>query len=137
MKLILALPLICSMLWGCDSFFMRRVELLPDQQAGSILEMPDVKKVKAVVRAFAADMSLDCKDGDNQLIIACRRQPITVWAVQLNNSVAVCFGAIGVPFETRKYVDYMDKMETLLTKEFGHSTVRVLQDGCSSKDTQP
>jgi hypothetical protein len=132
MKPTLALLLICFVLVGCDSFFMRRVELLPDRRADGNLEMPDVSRVKSAVRAFALDMKLECTEGGTTLIIECHRQPITVWAVQMRNSVAVCFDAIGVPFETRKYSERMEKMQNLLTKEFGQAAVRVVKDGCSS-----
>jgi len=130
MKRAIALLLTCGTLTGCDSFFVRTVDLLPDRQVNGTYVPADTARVKAAVRAFARELDLDCADGQGNIIIECRRQPISVWAVHQKNSVAVCFGAIGVPFETRKYRERMDQMQSILTQEFGKDVVRVLEGPC-------
>jgi len=113
-KTVFALVLTCLVLAGCDSIFIRRVELLPNHGTGGSLVPPDISRVKATVRAYAREAGLECTE------------------VQLRNSVAVCFGAMGVPFESRKFAAQMDSMQSTLTREFGQDAVRVLQGGCPS-----
>ena len=113
--------------------FVRRVELIPDRGAGDNLVSPDSSRVKKAVRAFALEAGLECAEGSADLIIECRRQPVTVRAVRTRNSIAVCFGAMGVPFESRKFTAQMDRMQSQLTKEFGQESVRVLQEQCPAE----
>jgi len=132
----LALPLLPGllvagvMLTGCDAGFIRRVDLMPERGADGSLVLTEASRVKATVRVFALETGLVCTEGGGTLIIECARQPVRVRAVQAGDRVAVCFSGLGVPFEQRKFSDRMDRMQELLTRDFGPGNVRVVPGAC-------
>jgi hypothetical protein len=122
--------LLAVLLAGCDSYFLWQVDVDAHTDGGvTILTSADEAAVIAEIEAYSAANGLECEKASS-LPIRCARTPIRIVAFKTAGGATVCYGALGIPFEGRKYYERTQDLKRALVARFGES--RVFSDTMTS-----
>ncbi len=75
-------------------------------------------RVIAAMRAYAAAEGLHCGESST-LPIQCASMPVNVFAFRSPGSATVCYGALGIPFETAMFRRRMEALAQSLRSQDG------------------
>ena len=99
--------LLVLLLSGCDFWFYRRMDIATNQNA----------TVAEAIASYAKEKNIPCSE-PTALPIECWRQPIRIWGMATDHGIVVCYSAMGIPFESRKFTRRMNELESKLRQNF-------------------
>jgi len=98
--------------------------------------------VLEAVQQYARGQRIPCKKS-GAAAIECWWQPVRIWAVADGQATSVCYAAMGIPLEARKFDHRMNELESLIRDRVG-SRVAVVASPCPTpplhlnmKDVEP
>ena len=83
---------------------------------------PSTVALVAAVQQFAGELEIPCQSSELALL-DCRKQPIHIFAFLTRQGAAVCFDAMGAPFERAKFEARISRLEQILLSRFGTQSV--------------
>jgi len=107
---------------GCDVWYWRQIDVTPRTDNSFTINSSSSITLIEAVRKFAAELELYCPES-NKLPFECFKQPTHVWVMLTKQGAAVCFCAIGAPFEASKFEKRMVLLESILASSFGAASV--------------
>ena len=105
-----------SILAGCDAFFTSQMEV----SFGATVVSPDDPaldmKVISAMRAYAKAEGHSC-DEASVLPLRCAWMPISIFAFRTSSGAVVCYGAGGIPLESGKFRQRIQRLSEDLSRE--------------------
>jgi len=119
----LCLSLLAILLSGCDSYFLWQIDV-DAQSTGEISVFSSVDETSLVdaIRTYSTSNGLACEK-TAVLPIRCVHTPIRIFAFKTTGGATICYGALGIPFETRKYYERTQDLKRVLVARFGERRV--------------
>jgi hypothetical protein len=112
------------LLAGCEAGFFRELRVEPPADGALGLSALADAQVIAALRAYASTVDFSCPPA-TALPIECRRTPMRVFAARdPAGGVIVCYAALGVPPEARRFERRTGELEDFLAARFGREHVR-------------
>ncbi len=108
----------CFLLTACDTPFGTTIEVGYGTAEVSSAVPAMEAHVVAAVRAYAATEGLRCGESST-LPIQCASMPVSVLAFRSPGGATVCYGALGIPFETAKFRRRMEVLAQSLKSQDG------------------
>jgi len=105
-----------SVVAGCDAFFTSQLEV---SYGAAVIAPGDPTldaKVISALRAYARAEGHSC-DEASVLPLRCAWMPITIFAFRTSSGAMVCYGAGGIPLESGKFRQRIQRLSEAFAKE--------------------
>jgi hypothetical protein len=122
-KAVFLIAVFC--LSGCDTFFVKRIELQRPSEPLQMRAYEDNKtKIISVIDRIASDNNMTCRK-DPLLSRDCDRQPESIVAFEDKQGFTICFFMIGGPFGESKFLHLAETLEKALISSLPDTNLRV------------
>jgi len=105
-----------SVLAGCDAFFTSQIEVSYGATVVSPGDPALDMKVISAMRAYAKAEGHSC-DEAAVLPLRCAWMPINIFAFRTSSGAVVCYGAGGIPLESGKFRQRIQRLSEVLSRE--------------------